>query len=181
MNRNGINIIAAGMLLAFCTAISSCQYQEIGDAEYPEGIIYLPAAKNGNYAVNIAQEGKTTYRFQINEEANELNIPLSIYRSGMDLSVSFTVDVKVDADTVASLLLSGALGEDVVALPEGKYRLVPSVEMCRGERTVSFNLSVDLDFITGEANGQTQALAVKIESNGCKTNADLSTVMILIK
>jgi hypothetical protein len=181
MNRNRINRMAAGIFFVLCTALSSCQYEAIGEADFPEGIIYLPAAKNGNYVIDYLPDGSTTYRFQVDVATNTFTVPLSVYRSGLDLVPSFPINIQVDADTVAALLSSGALGEAVAALPQAQYQLASSVEMKQGERTAPFTLTVDLHFLTAnEADQQAYALAVNIASEGCKTSSELGTVIILI-
>lgn len=182
MNVNKMNIIATGMLLVVLTAITSCSYQKIGEADFPEGIIYLPAAANGNYLINRIPAANSDYRFQVNAVANEFIIPLSVYRSGLNISSSFTVDVKADSDRVVALLTKGAFGESTIGiLPQDKYELTSLVEMNGGDRKAPFTLKIDLDYLlSNEAVNDIYVLGVNISSADCESNKTLSTAIIMI-
>ena len=177
-----INNMWWGILLLFCMTVASCRYQEIVDADFPDGVIYLPAAKDGYYEINSRPTGTTTYRFQINAAANAFIVPLSVYRSGLDVSSSFAVDIEADSDTIAALSAEGAFETDaVIVLPTEKYELTSPVRMNGGERTAPFSLKVDLDFLlSDEAKDKIYALGVHISSAGCASNEALNTAIILI-
>jgi len=184
-----LNIIKFGVFLLTFTVLASCEYKEIADADFPEGVIYLPVSlsDDGIYAISTLPANPTAtapespYKFRLDINANEFIIPLSVYRSGLSNDASFTVDVKTDKDTVNALIASGELSSGVEILAEGTYTLESSVRMESGKNYAPFALTVDLDFlIAGAASQKTYALAVNISSTACDNNPDLSTVVILI-
>ena len=189
MNTIKLNIAKFGILLLALVAITSCEYKEIADADFPEGLIYLPAValSDSAYMINTLPTNPTatnpegSYRFRLDIDANEFIIPLSVFRSGMSNDASFTIDIKTDRDTVAALIASGDLDSNAEFLPEGKYTLTNSVKMGSGKDHVPFTLTVDLDFLITSAASKTKyALAVNISSDACNSNPNLSTVVILI-
>jgi hypothetical protein len=181
MNVNKINSVAVGILLLICTAITSCQYQEIGDAEFPSGTIYLPAAARGYYLIDNLPVENTIYKFQVNSAANEFNIPLAVYRSGLDTGSSFSVDIKINNDTIENLFSEAIQRGDTALLPQGKYEIASSVQMKQGERVAPFTLKIDLDYLAANAdNKEAYAIAVNISGEECESNESLSTVIILI-
>ena len=182
-----LNIIKFGLFLLTFTALTSCEYKEIADADFPEGVIYLPVSLSdeGMYVINtlpanpMATEQEEPYQFRLN--ANEFIIPLSAYRSGLNKGASFTIDIKTDKDMVNALIASEELIGDVELLPEGKYTLDSSVKMESGKDYAPFTLKVNLDYlISGAASKKIYALAVNISSNACESNPELSKVVILI-
>ena len=183
-------IIQLGVFLLTFAAITSCEYKEIADADFPEGVIYLPAAAaddGGIYLINEWPAGSTAitqgnvYRFQVNVDANEFNIPLSVYRSGLSKKSSFPVNIKTDNNTIETLKSDGTLDSEVEILPEGKYTLPASVQMNADKEVAPFILKVDLGYLTANAaDEKIYALAVNISSNNCAANPELSTVVILI-
>ena len=189
MNTIKLNIKIFGILLVALVATTSCEYKEIADADFPEGLIYLPIAvlEDNVYTINTlptnptATEPENTYRFRLNMNDNEFIIPLSVYRSGLNNGASFTINITTDRDTIEALMISGELNSDVVILPEGKYTLAPSVQIKSGKDHVPFTLTVDLDYlIAGAASKKEYALAVNISSTAIESNPKLNTVVILI-
>ena len=189
MNTVKLNIKIFGILLLTLVAITSCEYKEIADADFPEGLIYLPAAalSDSTYAINELPPNPTAtnpegpYKFRLDIDANEFIIPLSVFRSGLSNKASFTVNINTDRDTITALIASGELNSNVEFLPEGKYTLAPSIQMASGKDHAPFSLTVDLDFLTtGAVSKEVYALAINISSTACNSNPELNTVVILI-
>jgi hypothetical protein len=100
----------------------------------------------------------------------------------MNTGSSFTVEIKADSDTIASLLAAGTLGADTVAvLPQSEYELTAETQMESGKRVASFMLKINLDFLSeNAADKRIYAIGVNISCADCPVNADLSAAIILI-
>jgi len=182
-----INRIKIGLLLLGFTALTSCQYQEIANADYPAGLIYLPAALQGIYSIDNLPTATladptpgNTYRFTVNTAKNEFNVPLAVYRSGIDESKKLLVNIAVNTDTINTLIATDTLNmKNTELLPSGKYTLPSSVNVKKDSTLGYFNLLVDLDFL--KANAQKKyALGITISSNDSKSNHLYNTVVVLI-
>ena len=99
------------VLFGLIMILSSCEYETIMDADYPDQQVYFPAAQEGIFVIDnvpvptlaVPTPGNT-YKFTVDLEAKKFSIPLGIYRSGVDNKGSFTVNIAVDTDTVSTLL-----------------------------------------------------------------------------
>ena len=175
------------IFFGFAIILSSCQYKDIADAPYPDQLIYMPTAVNGFYNINAvaAPRGNTTpgfaYRYTVDKAGRKFIIPLGVYRSGINNSGAFTVNVAVNTDTINKLIaqVPGKLPTGTLLLPTDKYSTVPSVDMKDGEETATFNLSVDLDFLIANY-GNTYAIGVTISSTARKTNPLIATTIVVI-
>lgn len=182
------SIIRLGLVLLCLTAITSCQYDEIASADYPDELIYLPVAVNGIYVIdNLATPtladptSGNTYRFTVNPDANEFNVPLAVYRSGIEGKKSISVDIAVNTDTITKLIAAEAAGfENTELLPADKYSLTSSVKIDGGSDVGSFNLIIDLDFLKANAPNKKYAIGVSVSSPDRKSNPIYSTAIILI-
>lgn len=170
------------LMLAF--AISSCNYQDIEDAPYPEQMIYMPAAVRGIYDISVVTD---TYsvptpgspsRFSIDQGSGQVVVPLGVYRSGVNNDGSFTVNISADIDTVNQLINSGTL-TGVELLPLDQYTIPPSFQFENGKEIETFDLKIDLNFL--ESNpGNVYSIAIEISSNERKVNPDYKTTVVLI-
>ncbi|MCD7974030.1 MAG: PKD domain-containing protein [Candidatus Azobacteroides sp.] len=183
--KNTIRISLAFLFLA--AMLTSCDYEEIAPADYPESLIYLPLAayEGGIYTIDQFNEsGLTTpteggtYAYILDKEKNQFEIPLSVYRSGLNPGGAASITISVNNDTLRQLIAEGMV-TDVEPLPSGKYELVSSVQLGSGERLAPFSLVVDLDFLYGQAP-QRYAMAISIASPEQKENPELSTVVVII-
>ena len=135
--------------------LNSCQYKEIVDAQYPDQLIYMPAAKNGNFVINTVAlpVGNTSpgnvFRYKVDLAARKFIIPLGVYRSGINNDGFFNVDIAVNSDTITQLMAAvpARLPGGTNHLPSGKYSVVPSIEIQNGAELATFDLLVDLDFL----------------------------------
>lgn len=183
-------IIGIKLLLAFlaCMVISSCEYKEIADANYPDQQIYLPiASQSGYYIINSVPSLSTVnatpgqpLRFTVDINKNQFNIPLSVYRSGINNIGTFNVDISVNTDTITKLIASESLDNVTSLLPNDKYSIGSNVNLIDGKESGSFMLHVDLGFLKTMAPNKKFALAVSIASAERPNIPSLSTGIIVI-
>lgn len=185
------NIIAKSLklLIFFCgvgVTLSSCEYKQIVDADYPDQKIYMPAAIGGNYIINDTPTPNLAtptpgqpYKFTIDLANKKFNVPLGVYRSGINNAGGFTVDIAVNTDTITSLIAAGKL-TGTILLASDKYSIVSSVVMPDGEEFVTFDLSVNLDSLSKNAPNKKYALGVGISSAQRATNPKYSTTIVVI-
>jgi len=168
-------------------ALSACTYDTIVPMDYEEGRLYLPAAINGNYTINaLTQEPMTpnptpgyAYRYSLNKDENKFEIPLSVYRGGIDKSKSATVALSVYTDTIAQMIADDDLPDTVQLLPAGKYTLPATVNLAGGETVAPFSLDVDFDFLV-ENSPTLYALPIRIDCADQPCNPDLSVAIVVI-
>lgn len=180
-NRIGNSIRGAWVLGCLTLAVASCEYKEIADADYPEQVIYMPAAKSGIYTVDEIAESDAPFRYEIDLSAQKVIIPLAVYRAGIHNKGSISAAIEADRDTVSRLIGSGDLtGEDgrtAELLPEGKYTLPESVRIADGAETAKIPLAIDLPFLL-EQVGKRFAIGVKLLHADVKINESLNTVIV---
>lgn len=174
------------MLFVIVMTFSACEFDTpLRDAEYPDQVIYLPAAVGGNFEINdIARRigdppyPGNPYRYIVDTENRDFIVPLGVYRAGIDNIGAFTVDIAPNADTINDLITAG--DTVITLLPSGEYAMVNSVDMTDGEELAKFELVVDLDFLLGNYPDNVYALGVSISSPDRETNPELSTAIIVI-
>ncbi|WP_375444757.1 PKD domain-containing protein [uncultured Fibrella sp.] len=162
--------LGSGLLL------SSCKYEDIVKADYPQQILYMPAAKNGVFSIaSIVTSG--AYRFTVNSAEKKVIIPLSVYRGGVSNDGDLTVNITANADTVSKLISSSAL-VGTTLLPADKSVLPGTVTIAGGSYVTPFDLKIDLDYLRSIPAGQKLALAVTIASSQVPVNPVLKTTLI---
>ncbi|GAB2594645.1 PKD domain-containing protein [Spirosoma areae] len=161
--------------LGFGLLVSSCKYEELAKADYPQQILYMPAAKNGLFAItSISTSG--AYKFTVNLSQKKLLIPLSVFRGGVSTDGDLAVTVAANADTVNSLISANVLA-GTMALPADKFTLPTAVTLENGKTSAPFELSIDLDYL--RANPQKKvAVGVTIASSQTPINPLLRTTII---
>ncbi len=177
---NKYQSIIAWLVLAF--AISSCDYQEIGDSpDYPEQIIYMPAAYHNLFEIKKQPDrfGDTPtdgdkYRYKI--EGDKFLVPLGVYRAGINHKGSFDIHIAVDNDTITNLISEGL---DASILPLDTYTFPSEITMPDGESFSGFNLEIDLDYLQNSLV-EKYALGIRIHSADRETNPDLEVTLIVI-
>jgi PKD repeat protein len=174
------------IVLAGVATLTSCEYKMIADAEYPEQIIYMPGAVRGIFRIDDVPQPTLAvptpgepYKFTVNLTARTFDIPLAVYRSGVNNKGAFTVDVTVNTDTISSLVGSGTLVNTDI-LTAGNYSIVPSVEMKDGEELAKFNLAIDLDYLLANYPDKIFALGVGISSTQRAVNPKYSTMIVVV-
>lgn len=185
-NRIGLPVSIALVLLL----VSSCEYREIGDAAWPDQKVYMPAATYNNYTIDDVPAAKSVNptpgyaaRFVVDTLNRKFNVPLGVYRSGVDNKGSFPVSIAVNTDTITQMLaIAGRLPAGTVLLPSDKYIIPESVQVDDGNDIAKFNLSVDLDWLMSnyDAAGKTFAVAVGISSDQREVNKLYATTIIVL-
>ncbi|TCD28360.1 PKD domain-containing protein [Pedobacter psychrodurus] len=167
------------------TLLFSCsKTEDVVDAAYLPQQVYLPAANPSNaptgvYFVNSVAVPGQTFRYTIDLPTSKFNIPLSVYRSGVDRKGVVTANLSINADTVAKLLLvPGKFPVGTEALPTDKYTLTPTVNIADGADIALFYLGVDLNYLRANLTKKF-AIAVKVSSTQVSTS-NLSHAVILI-
>lgn len=182
--KNGTNWLV--LLFAIVLTLSSCEPgTPLRDADYPEQVIYLPAAVGGRYEINdIARRiGDPPFpgnpsRYVVDLENRQFIVPLGVYRAGIDNMGQFTVYIEVNNDTINDLI---AAGDTIITLlPSDQFTMVNSVNMPDGEELAKFNLVIDLDFLRDNYPTGVYALGVSISSPDREINPDLSTAVVVI-
>ncbi len=174
------------ILFAVGYLLTSCQYDEVVSTDYPPQEIYIPIAGN-IYSINEVTTSVTghptegnTFRFTVDNANNQFNIPLGVYRSGINNNGTINVKVEADTDTISKLIAKGELDAETLVLPSGTYELSSSAEIRSGKSLGNFNLTVDLNFLKENAPEKKYALGVSVSSTDCKMNESLKTAVILI-
>lgn len=187
-----LNAVRVATVLALSVLmLGSCDYREYADADYPEQVIYLPAANHNVYEISKASNSKPNahptpgdrYRYRIDGDAGKFVIPLSIYRAGVTNKGTFDVEVFSRPDTLTSMLDAGTLDASVHILNDSYFSLPDIVTVEDGETHGFFDVEVDLAFLQERRlNAPTEkfAIAVAIESGARAVNPKLSTVLIVI-
>lgn len=165
----------------------SCSYDTITDADYPAQRIYLAAAAEGNiYTIeSIPSHSSNTptpgsvFQFTVDEQARKFNIPLAIYRAGIDNHGEVVTRIAFNTDTVNSLIAAGQL-PDVTLLPADKYTMPSEVRMDEGRSHASFDVSVDLDFLIAQAPDAKLAFGLNITESSREVNEELDALIVVI-
>jgi len=174
-------------LFGIALMMVSCEYDtNFRPATYPNQIIYMPAANGGNFVINdIARRigdpvvAGHPYRYLVDSVSRKFNIPLSVYRAGINNDGGFKVDIAVNSDTINKLIAAGKL-LNTILLGSDKYSIISSVNMMDGEEIASFNLVVNLDSLRNNYPGKIFALGVGISSTQRTTNPKLGTTIVVI-
>ncbi len=171
------------VLAGISLMISSCDYKEYAEAEYPDQVVYMPTAYDAIYDISVSVDPVevpttgSTYRFVIDGE--NLVVPLGIYRSGITNDGAMSISVAAASDAVSSAISEGTLAADTELLPADKYTFPSSVVVEDGEEVATFMLSIDLNYIKSVADKK-YAVGIRISSSDREVNPELSTTVILI-
>lgn len=178
-----LTILLAGTALL----LGSCGVK-IADAEYPEQMIYLPAAVQGTvYAIDSPEESAgftptegAPYKFVVDYDEGTFSIPLSVCRSGINDNGSISVSVYMDDDLVDDLIISGEL-EGVESLPADMRDCPLRVVIEDGKSNASFEVVADLYWLMDlPQRNKVFAFGVSIESHDRKVNESCSRVVVTI-
>jgi PKD repeat protein len=182
--------INMAMIIFFIGIISfSCEYEtDIRDAEFPDQLLYMPAAyNNGLFIINdIARErGELPFeghpfKYVVDLANKKFIVPLSVYRSGINNTGEFSVNIEVDTDTIVNINAAENYSDSLSLIPDDKYSIVNSVEMKDGEEIAQFDLAIELDYLRNNYPDKIFALGIRISSPQRETNPNLSTTVVII-
>lgn len=177
-----VKLIAVVLLSSF-VMVSCTKYQELKDAPYPDALVYLPAAVdgvsiNGIYQVNSVAVPGQKFRYVADVPTKKLNLPLSVYRSGLGTSGNIAVAITANTDTINKFLAAGKFPVGTELLPADKYTVGNALTIEDGKETVDFLLSVDLNFLLANPTKK-YAVGLAVSANG-KMAGRSSTVIVLI-
>ena len=188
MNKTFCKYLKILILSGLIASVFSCDYEtKYRDADYPEQLIYMPAAvgSNGLFVIdNIARETGVLpfpgypYRYVVDMQKREFRIPLSVYRSGVDNKGAFTVNIKAGPDTINTI--NEGRTDKYLLIPADKYSIAGSVEMKNGENLASFDLVIDIDLLRNGSANDIYALGVGISSNERSNSPKLCTTAVII-
>lgn len=175
------------ILIGTAIIIVSCEYEtNVRPAGYPDQIIYMPAAYGGNFVINdIARRigdppvPGQPFRYVVDTASRKFNIPLSVYRAGINNDGAFKVDIAANSDTINKLILAGKL-VNTVLLDQTKYSIISSVDMPDGKELATFNLVIDLDFMRQNYPASIFALGVGVSSTQRASNPKLATTIVVV-
>jgi len=188
MKNSKKSVVWTAALIGITLCLVSCEYEKYADADYPEQLIYMPAATYGNFVIDniVLPVGSvpttgTAYRYKVDTGSRKFIVPLGVYRSGVNCDGKFVVNITVNTDTITKLLaIPGKLPTGTVLLPSDKYTVASSVTMEEGKDVAAFDLSIDLDyFLSGYPSG-IYAIGVGISSEARKTNPSYATTIVVI-
>jgi Domain of unknown function (DUF1735)/PKD domain len=172
------------LLLISLVVVSCKKYEDIRDANYSEQTVYMPAAVEGNsvngiYRVNAVAVAGQVYRYVADVAGSKLNIPLSVYRAGVDTKGSIDVTIAANTDTVNKLILANKFPAITELLPSDKYTLsATTVTIPDGEGYKGFTLALDLNFLLANLTKKF-AIGVTVSSNQKKTGSFSTTVVYI--
>ncbi len=141
------------------------------DYAWGEALVYMPQATYSPYLVpNGGTVAQTNRNYEIDEENRVLNIYLGVYRSGLQPLGAYTVSVDVLDEKLPG----------TTALIPAYYDLPMDVSCPAGQRDVSFNLSVDLDYLIANRNKVFSLVVYIYDCSPYPLNEDLTTTSIQI-
>lgn len=182
--KDNIKKLLGSCLIVF--VITSCEYKDIADAEYPNQTVYLPAARQEVYKIEKSvTDSDAPVQYVLDKENSKVILLMSVYRAGINNKGSVIADIVSDAKAVSDLITSGDLttihedgtSSTPILLPENKYTYAQTVEIKSGEETGSLEIMLDLPYLISYPHTRF-AFAVKIADSNVSVNEKLATVII---
>jgi|SRR6218665_330262 len=144
-----------GMILL--AILTSCEKDDSAK-EYGDSMIYMPQSANFSlglnaiYPVPASSNGisPTGANYVVDEASGKTKIILGAALSGTARG-SYSVDIRVNEDTVQQILAGGSLGADYAALPAAGYSLPAKLDVPESG-SATFYLEVDNSVIVDPAN-----------------------------
>lgn len=145
-----IKIFALHLWGLMALGLAACEYQDIvEDVEYTQAKVLMPSAQS-NYIVN------DPVKVPVDTLTGKINIPLGVYRSGLESLESFSVTITASTENIPT-------DAETVLLPADAYTLPTSATVAAGQRNATFYLSLDRNKIQSYL-GKKLALAVSISN-----------------
>ena len=189
MKRKGFYNIRIGLLtcIGFLLAFTACNYDEIGDGDYPGQSVYLPITQYNegiltidNVPAPIEHSPSNGRLIPFSIENNRMLIPLSVYRAGVDRKGSVNVSIEINTDTIQSLIANGTLDNSIEILPADKYSIPQTVSIPDGTDVGTFHLNVDLDFLKANTPNKKYGIGVAIVGADREIKSTMATAIVVI-
>ncbi len=167
---------------------TSCEYKEFADADYPEQMVYMPAANFGVYDVSIETADTISptpghaYRSIIDSSDMgniKVIVPLGVYRSGITNDGNVLVNIVQNTDTISKLITAETLDAATLLLPTTNFTIPATVQIADGSDITSFNMVIDGNFLKSNPTA-IYAIGVAIDSDDREVNSLLNTTVVLI-
>lgn len=163
--------------------LTSCEYRDYADADFPENTVYQPLAADIltiNAKTNVSKEevpttGEPSF-FSVDKSSGKLVVRMGVIQSGISF-ISADVALRADLNALQQAQTDGVIADDVVLLPADAYS-VPSSLKVSGAST-PYELQVSLDAIKAHP-GKMVAVAVTLTSANIAVSETLATQIILI-
>lgn len=185
INKNKM-VKMMGMIVAMQLSLftlTSCEYREYADADYPENSVYQPLAnkvlvideKTNSSKAEVPTPGDPSL-FSVDKESGNLIIRLGVVQSGISF-VSANVDLRADQSAVETAKADGTIDAEAVILQTGAYSMPSSLKITSASHP--FDLQVSLNAIKAHP-GKMLALAVTATSSNIAVSETMATQIILI-
>lgn len=162
-------------MAALVLGMNSCTYREYAPAEYPEPLLYIPAALDGVVTV----DAESTF-CSMSEDGRKILIHLGVSVSGLERK-EFPVSLSYAKSKVNMMIEDGTFKTGTLPLPESVCNMPEDVTIAADATSAVFDLAVQVNYLKDpEYLGRQFAVGVKIDSEAAEVNPDLGTVIILI-
>jgi hypothetical protein len=184
--------ITAGFSLVclFFAGMTSCKKAD-SEKEWGFSKIYMPQAifksggVNNNYPVPSGVD-TSSFNYKVNPADKKVEVILGANLSG-PAAGAYSVDIQVNNDTVQQLLSNNTFDRTrYMLMPQAMYALPSGLDIPAGQRSGTFNLSIDIQQLkTSTYAGKLLLLAVKLASStksasNYEFNTALATTLVIV-
>lgn len=174
-------------LFAFLLAANLVSCDSAGDEEFGVSLLYMPQAVN---STNSADGGTNNYTIEVSPNSKDSAITVGVYRSGLEKLGAYSVDLKIDIDSLNIAIAKGLGGEEgyevyknVELLPTHYYTLADKISVADGHRDGYVHLTLNktelLNNWTDPAKKYILPVRV-VNPSRYKLNNDLSLTMFIL-
>lgn len=159
--------------------LAACEKDQ-SDADFGNNYIYMPQALVSALRFNVpAGNDVSNYNYSIDD--SKVNIRLGVLRSGKSEAESYTVNIKANPDTIATMISNKVLdGATTVVMPTSMYTLPQTVTVADGQLGANFLLALDKAQVKAYA-GKKLALGVVISNSTKYTiNPKINRVVVVV-
>lgn len=164
-------------------SMTSCEYREYADADYPENMVYQPLAgsvltidsKTNISKVEVPTTGESSI-FVVDKANGKLVLKMGVVQSGVNM-VSANVNLRADVAALQTAQTNVVIPSDAVILSADKYSMPESLKVSGA--STPYELQVSLDAIKAYP-GKMVAVAVTLTSANIAVSETLATQIILI-
>ena len=151
---------------------SSCKSEKVADAIKTQS--FAPATASVTAKMEIGTG--STYTL----DGAALTVPVAITFSSAT-TTTFTIDLKSNVDTIASLLSSGALAKGTVAFANGSAAVAPQITVPAGVKSINFNVIISRSSLElGYPGDMAAVLQISNATKGNKIAAGSSNTLLIV-